>query len=253
MNFKPIDEMSLRQLFSTEYGKNILGMSYIGPVLDQLGKIDPSPDALILDMRKNPYQVKRCEFKFRPSSVTEFSHNGKFDVAIMWSISAPLTKESLLKGLFEQNGCLELIVLDEISEFHALPDYNLSNVSRNYSILSLKSSLLKVKSGLPSIYILYIASKIYPKRFDSDKILELLLKKFPSVNAMKPQGRGNVVSAFLQTTPPLIKKMYGKSYEWNGDFDPITSNALLAELIRLHFRGDLPNDFEVHSVIDGGF
>ena len=78
MNFKPIDEMSLRHLFSSEYGKNILGMSYIGPVLDQIGKIDPSPDALVLDMRKSPYQVKRCEFKFCPSSLTEFSHNGKY-------------------------------------------------------------------------------------------------------------------------------------------------------------------------------
>ena len=253
MNFKPIDEMSLRQLFSTEYAKNILGMSYIGPVLDQNGKIDPSPDALILDMRRNPYQVKRCEFKFCPSSVSEFSHNGKFDVAIMWSISSPLTKATLLKGLLEQNGCHELIAMDEIGEFHSLPEYNISKIIENYNLESLKSSLLKVKTGLPSIYVLYVASKIFPNRFDSEKILDLLLRKFPSVNAMKPQGRGNVVSAFLQTTPPLIKKMYGKSYEWNGDFDPITSNALLAELIRVHFRGDLPNDFEVQSVIAGGF
>ncbi|WP_396440415.1 hypothetical protein [Limnohabitans sp.] len=253
MNFKPIDEMSLRHLFSSEYGKSILGMSYIGPVLDQIGKIDPSPDALVLDMRKSPYQVKRCEFKFCPSNLTEFSHNGKFDIAIMWSISSPLTKESLLKSLLEQNGCNELIVMDEIGDFHSLPNYDLEKITRKFSLESVKNSLLKVKSGLPSIYVLYVASKIYPKRFDSDKILDLLLKKFPSVSAMKPQGRGNVVSAFLQTTPPLIRKMYGKSYEWNIDFDPITSNALLAEIIRLHFRGELPNDFEVQSVIDGGF
>ena len=57
MNFKPVDEMSLRQLFSTEYAKEILKFSYIGPALNPTGGIDPSPDALVLDMRKNPYKV----------------------------------------------------------------------------------------------------------------------------------------------------------------------------------------------------
>lgn len=253
MNFKPIDEMSLRQLFSTEYAKNILGMSYIGPVLDQLGKIDPSPDALILDMRKSPYSVKRCEFKFSPFSKGDFSHNGKFDIAVMWSIQSPLTKEILLRDLLEQNGCHELVILDEISEFHALPEYELNNINRNFHLESLKDMILKVRSGLPSIYVLYLASKIYPKRFDSDKVLELLLKKFPSVSAMKPQGRGNVVSAFIQTNPSLIKKMYGKSYEWNNDYDNVTSNALLSEIIKVHFRCELPNQFEIESVVDTGY
>ena len=50
MNFRPIDEMSLRHLFSSQLAKEILNLAYIGPVLDQLGKVDTSPDALILDM-----------------------------------------------------------------------------------------------------------------------------------------------------------------------------------------------------------
>lgn len=83
MNFKPVDEMSLRQLFSTEYAKEILGFSYIGPVLNPTGGIDPSPDALVLDMRKNPYKVMRCEFKYIPQSKDDFAHNGKFDIAIV--------------------------------------------------------------------------------------------------------------------------------------------------------------------------
>ena len=75
MNFKPRDEMSLRQLFSTEYAKQILNLSYLGPILGPDGKIDPSPDALILDMRKTPYKTLRCEFKFSPKSKDEFSKN----------------------------------------------------------------------------------------------------------------------------------------------------------------------------------
>ena len=83
MNFRPIDEMSLRHLFSTQLAKEILNLAYIGPVLDQLGKVDTSPDALILDMRKSPYRVLRCEFKFVPNSKEDFSHNGKFEVAVI--------------------------------------------------------------------------------------------------------------------------------------------------------------------------
>ena len=105
MNFKPIDEMSLRQLFSTDFSKELLRLSYIGPVLNKnTGKIDDSPDALILDMRKSPHQIKRCEFKYAPKSKGDFSHNGNFDIAVMWSIQPPLTRQQLEKELFEQNG-----------------------------------------------------------------------------------------------------------------------------------------------------
>jgi hypothetical protein len=47
--------------------------------------------------------------------------------------------------------------------------------------------------------------------------------------------------------------MYGKSYEWNIDFDSVTSAALLSEIITMNFRGDLPTDFEINSVIDTGY
>ena len=253
MNFKPIDEMSLRHLFSSEYVKKIVQMAYVGPVLGRDGKIDPSPDALVLDMRKSPYSIKRCEFKFMPSNKIEFIDNGKFDVAVVWSIKSPATKESLLKELLEEHGCHEIVVLDEYSELHKLPAYDLTNLNRHFHLESIKDMILGIKSGLPAIYVAFIASKLYPKRFDSDKLLELLLKKFPSVNAMKPQGRGNVVSSFIQTSPPLLKKMYGKSYEWNIDFDSVTSAALLSEIITMNFRGDLPTDFEINSVIDTGY
>lgn len=250
MNFKPIDEMSLRQLFSTEFGKELLGMSYIGPALDQNGKIDPSPDALVLDMRESPYQVKRCEFKFSPRSKDDFSHNGKFDIAIMWSIQSPLTKGQLQKELLEQNGCYELIVLDEISKFHKLPEYDLTNISRNFQIESMKDRILTIKLGLPSVIVIYIASKIYPKRFDSEKMYELLLRKFPSVSTIQSKGTGNLIGSFVQTNPPLIKRVYGKSYEWNNDFDPVISSSFISELITVNFRGEIPSDEDIKNMID---
>lgn len=250
MIFTPIDEMSLRQLFSTEFAKDILRLSYVGPVLDQLGKIDPSPDALILDMRKSPYRVKRCEFKFSPSSKDDFAHNGKFDVAVVWSIQSPMTKERLLTELLEQNGCHEVIVLDEVSKLHKLPAYNLENISKNFDAESLKLQLLKAKSGLPSLFVVYIASKIYPHRFNSDKMLELLVRKFSSVASMQAQGRGNVVSTFIQTNPPLLKKMYLQVYQWNDDFDSVLGNAAIAETILTNYRGELPTENEINDVID---
>lgn len=251
MNFKPIDEMSLRQLFSSEFSKELLKMSYIGPVLNQnTGKIDDSPDCLILDMRKSPYQIKRCEFKFIPSNKNDFSHNGKFDIGIMWSIQTPLTKEQLQKDLLEQNGCYELIVLEELSKFHKLPEYNLTNLKRDFEIQSMRERILTIKMGLPSVMVIYIASKIYPQRFDSEKMFELLLRKYPSVSKIQSKGTGNLIGSFLQTNPPLIKKVYGKSYEWNNDFDNFISTSYISELILINFRSELPNDDDIKSVID---
>jgi len=248
MNFKPIDEMSLRQLFSSEYAKEILKFSYIGPVLNPTGGIDPSPDALVLDMRKSPYKPLRCEFKYIPQSKDDFGHNGKFDIAIVWSIKSPLTKQKLLTELLEQNGCHEVIVLDETSKFHKLPEYNIENISRNFNIESLKQDILKF--SLAPIVALYIAAKIFPNRFNMERMLEFLSKKFPSVASMQPQGRSNVVSAWLQTRVPLIKKAYGKSYEWNSDFDSLIASSLLSEWITVNYRGELPSEDDINSVVD---
>lgn len=248
MNFKPIDEMSLRQLFSTEYAKEILKLSYIGPVLNPAGGIDPSPDALILDMRKSPYKTLRCEFKFIPQSKDDFSHNGKFDIAVVWSIKSPLTKEKLLQDLLEQNGCHEIVVLDETSKFHKLPDYELENIARNFNVESLKQEILKFQ--LPPVVALYITAKIFPNRFDMEKMVELLTKKFPSVASVNPRGRSNVVSAWIQTKVPLIQKMYGKSYQWNNEFDSLIASSLLSEWITVNYRGELPSQEEINSVVD---
>ncbi len=81
-------------------------------------------------------------------------------------------------------------------------------------------------------------------------MLEFLTKKFPSVASMQPQGRSNVVSAWLQTRVPLIKKAYGKSYEWNSDFDSLIASSLLSEWITVNYRGELPSEDDINSVVD---
>ena len=65
---------------------------------------------------------------------------------------------------------------------------------------------------------------------------------------MKPQGRGNVISAFLQTNPPLIKYMYGSNYTWNIDFSAELAAAKIGEIITNNFKADLPSDSDIEDV-----
>ena len=141
MFFKPVDEMSLRQLFSTDYAKSQLLLSYIGPVITPAGSIDTSPDALILDMRKSPYQTKRCEFKFIPTNKIDFSHNGQFQIAIIWDYG--YDKEQIRKDLLEQNGCSEVIALSEIKAFSSLADYKYETVFKGQLIDDVKKLVVK--------------------------------------------------------------------------------------------------------------
>jgi hypothetical protein len=127
MKFRPIDEISLRHLFSTAYAQEILHLSYIGPVLNPAGVIETSPDCIILDMRSHPFRALRCEFKFIPSSKDDFAHNGRFDIAIIWSLPKGCSKNQLLSELLEQNGCAELIVLEDFKAFRIYRCTNLSH------------------------------------------------------------------------------------------------------------------------------
>ena len=237
MNFRPIDEMSLRHLFSSQLAKEILNLAYIGPVLDQLGKVDTSPDALILDMRKSPYKTLRCEFKFIPNSKEDFSHNGKFDVAVIWAYGN-IPKEKLQADLLQQNGCYEIIALDELKAFHSLPEYNKEAIGLTQDFRGLKSVILK--RDVASVVALYMAASIYPKRFDSERVLDYLAKRFPHIKAMPGKAKGNVVGAFIQTNPPLLEWVFSKNYQWINGYDSLVSSVYLAELIQTNFRVDLP-------------
>lgn len=249
MIFKPIDEMSLRHLFSTDYAQSLLGLSYLGPVIDKLGNVQTSPDCMVLDMRRNPFEAKRCEFKFKPSSKKDFSQNGKFDIAIIWDVQNPLSAQQLYSELNQQNGCSELLVLSEEKELHDLPEYTLQSLA---GVAQLGDNIVKklaLKRELPFVTVIYMAAKLYPQTFNSDRMIKFLSSKFPSVAQMKPQGRVNVVTAFVQTAPPLLEKLYVKTYRWNDQFNSRSAASELGQLIKANYGGQVPSKQELDQVI----
>jgi len=248
MNFRPIDEMSLRHLFSTQFAKEIINLAYVGPVLDQLGKVDTSPDALILDMRKSPYKILRCEFKFMPNSKEDFSHNGKFDVAVIWAYGN-ISKDKLKADLLEQNGCYEIIALDETKAFHSLPEYNKDTINLEQDFEKLKQVILKRDQA--SVLCLYMAASVYPARINSEKVFDYLSKKFAYIKAMPAKAKGNVVGAFIQTNPPLLEWVFAKNYQWIKDYDSLVAKTILAELIQINFRLELPTKEDLDFVKEG--
>ncbi len=245
MFFKPVDEMSLRQLFSSDYAKSQLRLSYIGPVITPTGAIDTSPDALILDMRKSPYQTKRCEFKFIPTSKNDFSHNGQFQIAIIWDYG--YSKDQLRNDLLEQNGCSEVIALAEIKAFSTLADYKYETVFKGQLIEDVKK--LVVKRDEHSVVAAFVLAKCSHTFVNSEKLVNFLMRRYSIVKEMRPQGRGNVVSAFMQTKPQLIKHLNMDNYRWNLDFDPHIASIELAKILRENFLSEPPSEDDIKSIL----
>jgi hypothetical protein len=245
MYFQPIDEMSLRHLFSTSYAEDILRMSYLGPVLNASNTPETSPDCLILDKREKPWKILRCEFKHIPSSKKDFEQNGKFDIAIVWSISPPLAKGKLLEELLAQNGCQEIIVLSDHKAFINLDKYRIPDSKEFNKIDELRSVILE--RDYPTVFAAFIAARIYPKEFEIDKMVNSLSNKFPEVRKMHPQGRANVVSALLQTKTPLIRWMHGKVYCWNDTINANIAVKEIEDIIRTRFRKDIPDSDIIYS------
>jgi hypothetical protein len=239
--------MSLRHLFSTDYAKSQLRLAYLGPVINGTGQIETSPDALILDMRRSPHRVKRCEFKFAPTGPSEFSHNGKFDMAVIWDVATSTTKEALANKLLEQNGCSEVVRLVEHSAFCSLPLFSYEHFNRSTEAINAIEKLV-VKRELHSVVALYIAAQCFPSPINSKRVVEFLAKKYVSVARMKPQGRGNIISAFMQTNPPLIRHMNLDNYSFNIDFDSKTIASVIGALLRERFSSEPPSDDEIRSI-----
>jgi len=248
MNFMPIDEASLRHLFSSAYACEVLHLSYLGPVLNPAGAIESSPDCMILDMRAHPFKPLRCEFKYVPSSKDDFAHNGRFDIAIIWALPPGRSKKELLEELLQQNGCAELIVMNYMKAFCDLPAYHIDSLSRVGFVDIVRS--LALRRRFPSVFALCIAARIFPDKFRMDKMVDLLSARFPEVKKMQPRGRSNVVSAFIQTKPPLITRMHGKYYRWTSQFDSVSAAAELTELIMVNFGEQPPSDQDLHAVRD---
>ena len=256
MYFQPIDEMSLRHLFSSRYAEDILKMSYLGPVLNSSGTPETSPDCLILDKRekqkrkeKSKWRIWRCEFKYVPSGKEDFSNNGKFDVAILWSIAPPLTRQELQEELLAQNGCHDILVLSEYKAFSNLDKYHIPSSKEFNKIDELISVVLK--RDYPTVFSAFIAAKICPKEFRMGNMVNVLSNRFTEVRRMQPQGRANVVTALAQTEPPLIRWLHGRIYCWNDDINPISAAREIEQIIRTRFRKDIPDSDVIESFKKG--
>ena len=249
MYFKPIDEMSLRHLFSTDFAKSQLKLAYVNPVINSSGGTESSPDSLVVDMRGSPYKIKRCEFKLAPENSSIFSHNGNFDIAIIWDYGKSTDKNKLSQELFHQNKCVEIIALSEYKAFKNLPLFDYKYFESKKVIEDVKGLLLKRE--LHSVVAAYIAAKIYPKPFSIDSLKKYLAKKYKSVESMSQQGRGNIITAFMQTRPPLIKHMNTTKYRWNDEFDHVVSASSIASTIFENFSSEVPSQDDIDEILNG--
>jgi len=203
---------------------------------------------MILDMRTHPFKPLRCEFKFIPPGKEDFKHNGRFDVAIVWSLPPGLSKYKLLSELLEQNGCAEIVVLKDLKAFQELPKYTNDFLSELGSTHIIRK--LALKRDFPSVFALCIAARLYPEKFQMDRMVELLTSRFPAIKKMQPRGRANVVSAFIQTKPPLLTRMHGNWYRWTSEIDSVSAAAELRELIIENFGERAPSSEDLTVVRD---
>jgi len=215
--FKPIDEMSLRHLFASDLGESVLKMSYVGPVLNPSGSVESSPDCIILDERSGSWKLKKCEFKYMPNSKEEFERNGNFDIAIIWSLSNPSSREKLKEDLLKQNSCQEIIILSDFIEFNRLPEYQIINdIKEIHDSNELRKKLIDLTR--PAIYCAYIAAAIYPKKFNIDIMSKFLSSRFEELQKMNPKGKGSSIVGALQQKN-LLKKMDRNNYRWDENIN----------------------------------
>ncbi len=239
--FRPIDEMSLRHLFSSDLGESVLKMSYIGPVLGANGSPETSPDCLILDKRDGKWKIKRCEFKYQPRSKEDFRSNGCFDIAIIWSLPSPLSKENLKNDLLKQNNCEECIVLSEYQVLDRLPEYpSQIDIENFYDSDQLRKALMDI--GFPSVYCVYIAAEICPKMFRWKTMKETLLSKFAEVRKRQTRGIGNLIGVLVQKKPYFIVRKNNDLYQFNREIiNPELAKVDIGFVIINNFEKELPD------------
>jgi hypothetical protein len=146
----------------------------------------------------------------------------------------------------QQNGCAELIVLESIKAFRDLPTYTMDVLARLGDVDIVRDIAIKMR--LPTVFAFCVAARLAPRKFDMKRMVDLLSRRFPEVRKMQPRGRSNVISAGLQTKPPLVELMHGKVYRWVSEIDSVPAAAELAELIRRNFDAQGPTDDDLEAV-----
>jgi hypothetical protein len=151
-----------------------------------------------------------------------------------------------LKELLVQNSCNEIIVLSEFSAFSKLPEFNYKYFDKGEYWDDIKKIIIKREEY--SVVAAYIAAAAYPSMINNEKTINLLIKKYPKAAQMKPQGRGNIISTFTQTNPPLIRHMNLDNYIWNDDFNPIIAKTLIESLLLNNFHSNVPSEEEIRDI-----
>jgi hypothetical protein len=181
----------------------------------------------------------RCEFKFRPESKNDFEDNGSFNIAVCWELHPSLNKQTLLRDLFSQNGCSDVIVMSEYQKFRNLEDYRVLT-DADVQGLTVLANVMSWREP-HTVYAAYIAAAIYPKKFEMGKMVETLCSRFEAIQRMSRRGRSNVVSALMQTSPPLIEHMHGrKFYRWKAIINPRLAMSDIGCLLTERFLIDPP-------------
>ena len=248
MKFQPIDEMSLRHLFSSELGEKALNLSYLGPTLNDAGQIDQSPDCLILDKKTN--QVKRCEFKFDPTSASDFKHNGNFDIAIVWKLSK-VSREKLLEGLKEQNGCERIINMSENAHFNTLLVYNHEMLNSIRFAEQSNIRQIALNSKYISVLFSYIAASNPNSEFHGPSLQNLFKAEFAhDLKELSINKISNLIVSHTQTKPQLIVKNRKDFYQWNHELDPKLASSVLGELLINNFKKQLPTKDFIYKILE---
>jgi hypothetical protein len=250
---KPIDENSTRHLFNTEYVQNKLKLRYVGPALSDGGDRQDSPDCLVLDVSSDKWDILRAEFKFIPENgASDFSHNGQFDLAIIWDLTPKLRerRRDFEQELKDQNGCRRLILIRENIASDSLVDYTWENINmlRDFPTKEITDYVLAREAFY--VWPLLVAAKISPNPFKFSKMIELLDQRFPEVRSMTKQGKANVLASWSQKhSKNLIEFLYADNYAWTKRYNAQLAAALLTQLLTDRFRCTLPSESDITSVI----
>jgi hypothetical protein len=262
MLFKPANEKMLEHLLSNKQAQDELGIEYVGVVLNNKGQIEKSPDAILKDRRHNKVRLRRCEFKLTPKSAKEFSHNGKFDLAIVWSLGGGLDRSKLLQSLRTKHGCEEIIVLeDDFKFFSDLPVYTYQNTNNDLETLKNISWAEKylMSKDFSSLFVASIFVHAYPNHVDIQKLYSVLEKyknkpEYKKIKSLLESGKGkaNIFNQFTQKNkdyPLFLEKKPNNEFKWGLNYSPDIMKSLIKKIAAHHNNKSLPDDRKMKEIV----
>lgn len=255
--FKPINEVALEHLVSHPEVQKRLKLRYVGSVINETGDWLPSPDCFMVDENDNNRLV-RCEFKKSPSTYLEFKDNGKFEIAIIWSLAnTNVSLATFKRQLEDQNRCEKIIVLTDDQWFRDLPDYTMAEINKTLNIagkkfVSKKDELIKKIRNFKrheSIYTAYVASKLYPDGVNTDRLIVQVREAFQlPVNADR-KADGNIYNALTWVKPPMLIKKNRGNFIWNEYYNVENGTEVIRGILKeLLDESKIPNDATINDM-----